>query len=130
MRADRPLIGAVLFLGAGLGLIIGYCHGTTGFNAAYPFTGSILHIDMTTTGPGVLGGLLLAMVGALFLVWAFLAALVSLFTWNQEPRRERRERVVERYSVVPSEETAVYADTPASEEKQHFWSRPSTRSHI
>jgi hypothetical protein len=76
MRADRPLIGAVLFLGAGLGLIIGYCHGTTGFNAAYPFTGSILHIDMTTTGPGVLGGLLLAMVGALFLVWAFLAALV------------------------------------------------------
>jgi hypothetical protein len=138
MRADRPLIGAVLFLGAGLGLIIGYCHGTTGFNAAYPFTGSILHIDMTTTGPGVLGGLLLIMVGALFLVWAFLAALVSLFTWEREPRRERRERVVERYSVVPAdrhsvappEETTVYADTPASEEKQHFWSRPSTRSHI
>jgi hypothetical protein len=130
MRADRPLIGAVLFLGAGLGLIIGYCHGTTGFNAAYPFTGSILHIDMTTTGPGVLGGLVLAAVGALFLVWAFLAALVSLFTWNQEPRRARRERIVERYSVVPAEETTVYADAPASEEKQHFWSRPSTRSHI
>jgi hypothetical protein len=85
---------------------------------------------MTTTGPGVLGGLLLATVGAFFLVWAFLAALVSLFTWDREPRRERRERVVERYSVVPSEETAVYADVPASEEKQHFWSRPSTRSHI
>jgi hypothetical protein len=130
MRADRPLIGAVLFLGAGLGLIIGYCHGTTGFNAAYPFTGSILHIDMTTTGPGVLGGLLLATVGAFFLVWAFLAALVSLFTWDREPRRGRRERVVERYSVVPSEQAAVYPDVPASEEKQHFWSRPSTRSHI
>jgi hypothetical protein len=130
MRADRPLIGAVLFLGAGLALIIGYCHGTTGFSAAYPFTGSILHIDMTTTGPGVLGGLVLIAVGAFFLLWAFLAALVSLFTWNDEPRRARRERVVERYSVVPSEETTVFADTPASEEKQHFWSRPSTRSHI
>ena len=131
MRVDRPLIGALLFLGAGLGLIIGYCHGTTGFSAAYPFTGSILHIDMTTTGPGVLGGLLLASMGALFLVWAFLAALVSLFTWSEEPRRARRERVVERYSVVPSEQTTVYAeDTPDSEEKEHFWSRPSTRSHI
>jgi hypothetical protein len=124
------LIGAVLFLGAGLALIIGYCHGTTGFSAAYPFSGSILHLEMTETGPGVLGGLLLMVIGALFLVWAFLAALVSLFTWQDEPRAVR-ERVVERYSVVPVEEAALPADAePASEEQEHFWSRPSTRSHI
>jgi hypothetical protein len=131
MRVDRPLIGAVIFLGAGMALIIGYCHGTTGFSAAYPFTGSVLHIDMTTTGPGVLGGLILMVMGALFLVWAFLAAIVSLFTWESEPRLSR-ERVVERrYSVVPVEEGAAPVDAETvSEEEQHFWSRPSTRSHI
>jgi hypothetical protein len=131
MRADRPLIGAVLFLGAGLGLIIGYCHGTTGFSAAYPFTGSMLHIEMTTTGPGVLGGLALLVVGAVFLVWAFLAAIVSLFTWNDEPRRTRERIVERRYSVVPVQESElpVEAET-TTEEEQHFWSRPSRSSHI
>jgi hypothetical protein len=132
MRVDRPLIGAIVFLGAGLALIIGYCHGTTGFSAAYPFSGSVLHIDMTTTGPGVLGGLLLMVLGAFFLVWAFLASIVSLFTWESEPRVRREQRVVERrYSVVPAEEGVLPADAEAtSEEQEHFWSRPSTRSHI
>jgi hypothetical protein len=129
MRVDRPLIGTVLFLGSGLALIIGYCHGTTGFSAAYPFSGSMLHIDMTTTGPGVLGGLALMVIGAFFLVWAFLAALVSLFTWDSAPRATRK-RAVEHYSVVPADEGALSEDTEASEEQHHFWSRPSTRSHI
>jgi hypothetical protein len=126
MRVDRPLLGAILFLGSGLGLIIGYCHGTTGFSAAYPFSGSMLHIDMTTTGPGVLGGLALMVVGALFLVWATLAAIVSLFTWNAAPR----ERLMARYSVVPVDEDGVAEDAEATDGRQHFWSRPSTRSHI
>lgn len=132
MRVDRPLIGAIVFLGAGLALIIGYCHGTTGFSAAYPFSGSVLHIDMTTTGPGVLGGLLLMVLGAFFLVWAFLASIVSLFTWESEPRVRREQRVVERrYSVVPAEESVLPADAEAvSEEQEQFWSRPSTRTHI
>jgi len=129
MRADRPLIGAVLFLGSGLALIIGYCHGTTGFSAAYPFSGSMLHVEMTTTGPGVLGGLALMVIGALFLVWSFLAALVSVFTWN-EPSRLSRERAAERYSVVPAEDGALPANEEITEERHHFWSRPSTRSHI
>jgi hypothetical protein len=126
MRVDRPLLGAILFLGSGMAVIIGYCHGTTGFSAVYPFSGSMLHIDMTTTGPGVLGGLGLMSVGALFLVWAFLAAIVSLFTWNQP----RRERVTARYSVVPSDDDGVPEDAEISEERQHFWSRPSRSSHI
>ncbi len=130
MRVDRPFIAAVVFLGSGLALIIGYCHGTTGFSAAYPFSGSVLHIDMTTTGAGVLGGLALMVIGALFLVWTFLAALVSLFTW-EDGRDRSRERVVGRYSVVPSDDSALPADAETtSEEQEHFWSRPSRSSHI
>jgi hypothetical protein len=87
---------------------------------------------MTTTGPGVLGGLLLMVLGAFFLVWAFLASIVSLFTWESEPRVRREQRVVERrYSVVPAEESVLPADAEAvSEEQEQFWSRPSTRTHI
>lgn len=122
MRADRPLVGAVLFLAAGLTLILAYCHGTTGFNAGYPFAGSMLHLELTTTGPAVLGGVACTAIGCLLLVWAFLAALVSLFTWTERTR----ERVVERYSVVPTADTPVYTDASETEqEHQHFWSRPA-----
>jgi hypothetical protein len=62
---------------AGFWPILGYCHGTTSFNAAYPFAGSVLHIDLTTTGPGVLGGLALVAVGLLLLAWAVIAAIVG-----------------------------------------------------
>jgi len=125
MRADRPLVGAVLFLAAGLALILAYCHGTTGFNAAYPFAGSILHLELTTTGPAVLGGVACVAIGCLLLVWAFLAAIVSLFTWTERTR----ERVVERYSVVPtsvvpSADGEGYTETSETEH-QHFWSRPA-----
>jgi hypothetical protein len=131
MRVDRPLLGAVLFLGAGMALIIGYCHGTTGFSAAYPFSGSVLHLEMTTTGPGVLGGLALMVIGALFLVWSVLAAIVSLFTWHDEPRRVRERIVERRYSVVPVEESTLPADVEhPSEEQEQFWSRPSRSSNI
>jgi hypothetical protein len=125
MRVDRPLVGAVIFLSIGLGLIIAYCHGTTGFSASYPFAGSTLHLDLTTTGPAVLGGVLCTALGCLLLVWAFLAALVSLFTWTDRTR----ERVVERYSVVPSAPPADgsgYVDVSEAEvEHKHFWSRPA-----
>jgi hypothetical protein len=81
----------VLFLAAGLGVILAYCHGTTSFNAAYPFAGSNLHIDLTTTGPAVLGGLALTAVGLLLLVWALLAAIVgqigALSGGDREPDR-------------------------------------------
>lgn len=125
MRADRPLIGAVIFLGAGLGMIIAYCHGTTGFNAAYPFAGSSLHLDLTTTGPAVLGGLACTAVGCLLLIWACLAALVSLFTWTERTK----ERVVERYSVVPAADGISHSEAEVNEEGAHFWSRPA-RTHL
>lgn len=79
MRPDRPLIAAVLLLGFGLGLIFGYCHGTAGVNAAYPFSNCSVNLCTTTTGPGALGGLGLVLLGAVLLIWTFVLALVSQF---------------------------------------------------
>ena len=77
MKADRPLILSVLLLAAGLSLILAYCHGTTNLSAAYPFSGSTLHVDFTTVGPAVLGGLALVGLGALTMIVALLAAVVG-----------------------------------------------------
>lgn len=77
MRPDRPLIGAVVALAAGIAALLAYCHGTTAFNAGYPFSASQLHIDFTTNGPAVLGGMALIAIGLLLLAWALLAAFVS-----------------------------------------------------
>jgi hypothetical protein len=123
MRSDRPLIVSVIFLGAGLGLILGYCHGTTSFNAAYPLAGSSLHLDLTTTGPAVLGGMVCTAIGCIMLIWAFLAGLVSLFTWKESTS----ERVVERYTTIETADGTSHAEAPDSEiaEHKHFWSRPA-----
>lgn len=77
MRPDRPLIGAVIALAAGVAAILAYCHGTTAFNAGYPFSACQLHIDFTTNGPAVLGGMALIAIGLLLMVWALLAAIAS-----------------------------------------------------
>ncbi len=76
MTPDRPLIVAVASLATGVGLIVGYCQGATSMNVAYPFSGSTLHIALTTSGPGVLGGLALTALGVLLLAWSVLAAIV------------------------------------------------------
>lgn len=126
MRSDRPLILAVIFLGVGLGVIIGYCNGTTGFSASYPFTNSILHLEMTTTGVGVVGGVVATAVGLLLMIWAFFAAIVSLFTGPAI----RRERYVERMSVVPHDDGAEYETEPVVAPRRHFWSRSSQGTNI
>ena len=77
MRADRPLLGAIVFLVCGLGLIIGYCNGASSFTASYPFTGSTLHVDVLTNGPAAVGGVVLTAIGLLLLLWATLAAIVG-----------------------------------------------------
>src|ERR1039458_6900860 len=77
MRADRPLLGAILFLACGLGLILGYCNDATSFTAAFPFTASTLHIDVLTNGPAAVGGEVLTALGLLLLLWAALAAIVG-----------------------------------------------------
>ena len=77
MRPDRPLIGAVATLAAGIAAILVYCHGTTAFSAGYPFSGSQLHVDFTTSGAAVLGGVALIALGLVLMAWALLAAFVS-----------------------------------------------------
>jgi hypothetical protein len=125
MRAAPPVIGAVVFLGIGLGLIFGYCHGTTSFSFAYPLSGSLLHVDFTTGGPAVLGGMICTAIGVFLLIWAFFAAFADLFT-----RGELTRGRVERYSVVPTAQGTTYTETPVVEQRKHFWSRPSSRTHI
>ena len=80
MRANGPLILAVLFVGAGLGVIFYYGVGTAGFNAAYPLSGANLQLSIATAGPAAVGGLALLALGLLILAWALICAIVGLFT--------------------------------------------------
>jgi hypothetical protein len=77
MKSDWLLILSVLCLGFGMGVILGYCTDHSTFAAAYPLAASVLHVDFTTVGPGVLGGLALIFLGCVLLVWAFFAAIVG-----------------------------------------------------
>jgi hypothetical protein len=79
MRADRLLIGSILFLGTGVGLLVAWCHGNVGFNFAVPVSGTKFNLDMTTMGAGVLAGLPLAGIGLLLLAAAFISAILAQF---------------------------------------------------
>jgi hypothetical protein len=91
MRSDRPLIASAISLTAGLSLIFGYCHGTAGFSAALPLSGSSLQLNTTTTGPAAVGGVALTGVGLLLLILALLAAIVGqiglLAGKSREPKK-------------------------------------------
>lgn len=100
MRADRPLLGAVLFLACGITLILAYCSDATTFTAAFPFTGSTLHIDVLTNGPGAVGGVVLTAVGLLFLLWAVLAAIVGQIGQLFSGRHEDPETLLDRESLL------------------------------
>jgi hypothetical protein len=79
MKSDGPLILAVLFLVAGLGVIFTYGVGTGSFNAAYPLSGANLQFSIATTGPAAVGGLALTALGLLILVWALICSFIGLF---------------------------------------------------
>ena len=98
MRCERPLIAAIAFLATGLSLIFGYCNGASSLSAAFPPAGSVLHFDITTTGPAALGGITLTAFGLLLLAWALLAAIVGQISRLFGASRER-----EMDRIVPSE---------------------------
>jgi nitrogen fixation-related uncharacterized protein len=100
MRADRPLLGAILFLACGLGLILGYCNDATSFTAAFPFNGSTLHIDVLTNGPAAVGGVVLTAVGLLLLLWAVLAAIVGQIVQLFSDRHRDPETLLDRESLL------------------------------
>ena len=104
MRANRPLILAVLFLAAGLGLIFAYCQGNTSMSLAFPFSASILQMAVTTAGPAAVGGVFLTAFGLLLLIWAFLMAIVGeMAMWGPDHRSpRRREKVLEEEVVEDS----------------------------
>jgi hypothetical protein len=112
MRSDGPLILAVLFLAAGLGVIFSYGVGTAGFNAAYPLAGANLQLSIATAGPAAVGGLALTALGLLIMAWALICALVGLFTPARdnpgrlarlEQKRLDREEVLERKRLAKEE---------------------------
>jgi len=85
------LIACILFLAAGLGLIFVYCNGASSFNAAFPVSASVFHLDVTTAGPAALGGIALIATGILLLLWALLGAIVGqislMFRRNKDDDR-------------------------------------------
>ena len=83
MKSDRMVIGAVLFLAAGLGLLLGFTNGTANVNLGYPFSATKLHADITTTGIPVIAGLPLVAAGTLLLFIALIAAIVSQFRGHE-----------------------------------------------
>jgi hypothetical protein len=89
------LVVSVLCLVVGVGLICGYCNGTTGMSLGYPVTGSSIHIDITTTGVPMLGGVVLTLGGAFLLVIAWVMAFIGLFKRNETMKERRTEPFVE-----------------------------------
>ena len=79
MKSDRLVIFAVLFLAAGLGLLIGFTTGTTGLSVGYPFSATRLHVDITTAGIPVLVGVPLMAAGIVLLLFALVAAIAAQF---------------------------------------------------
>ena len=98
MRPDRPVIGGVVCLATGVALLVAYCHDASSASLVYPFSGSTLHVDLTTTGPAVLGGLAFVALGALFLAWSLLAAIVSQISLLFH-REDRAEGIFGRYDA-------------------------------
>jgi hypothetical protein len=117
MRPDRPVIGGVVCLATGIALIVAYCHGATSASAVYPFSGSTLHIELTTTGPAVLGGLLLTAMGVVLLLWSLLAAIVSQISLLFH-REDRMESIFERRRE-PLFESDSYPESIILQEREH-----------
>lgn len=77
MSSERSLIAAVVLLGVGLGLILGYTHGSATFTAAYPVSGTLLQVSINTVGLAAMAGFVATVLGTVVLVVAFVQAIVG-----------------------------------------------------
>lgn len=93
MNSERTLLSSILFLALGLGLIFGYCHGSTiGFSAAYPVSGASLQVVINTTGLPAMAGFASTLIGILLLVIATIQAIVGQVGWPGEKASLNRAR--------------------------------------
>ena len=87
------LVFAVVCLAAGVGVIFGYCNGTTGLQFGYPLSASSIHIDITTTGAGVPIAVGLVAIGAFLLIVATIIALDGNVSTERRIRTEQTPRI-------------------------------------
>lgn len=87
MRTDRWLIASLALLVSGVWSILEWCHGTAGVNVSFPVAETKLTFDVASTGAPVLLGIPLVVLGLLFMVIAFIAALLDQF---RLPLRHRK----------------------------------------
>jgi hypothetical protein len=68
MTCERSVIASIVFLGLGLGLILGYCHDSTiSVSAAHPASAATLQFVIYTNGWPAMAGLAATVVGMLLL---------------------------------------------------------------
>ena len=72
------MIAAIVFLGLGLGLILGYCHDSTiSFSAAHPASAARFQFVIYTNGWPAMAGLAATVVGILLLFAALAFAVLA-----------------------------------------------------
>jgi hypothetical protein len=87
------LIASVVCLAIGLGVIFGYCNGTTGVSFAYPLAASSIHIDITTTGPGAVVAVVSTLLGLFLLVVATVMAVAGMLRGRSVSEEATSRRV-------------------------------------
>jgi hypothetical protein len=89
MNCERSVIASIVFLGLGLGLILGYCHDSTiSFSAAHPAAGASLQFVIYTNGWPAMAGLAATVVGILLLFAALVFAVLGHMSSRQTARHE------------------------------------------
>lgn len=78
MTCQRALMASIVFLGLGLGLILGFCHDSTiSFSAAHPAAGAALQIVINTNGLPAMAGVAATVIGVLLLFAALVLAVLG-----------------------------------------------------
>ena len=89
------LVTAVVCLGAGIGIFLCFCHGTTGVQFADSISEAAVHIDITTMGMAAILGVALSAVGAFLLIIATIMAVAAMFRRDRVSAPMKREKAFE-----------------------------------
>ena len=90
MNVARTLIASIVFLGLGLGLIVGHSHDSTiSFSAAHPASAASLQIIIHTEGLPAMAGVAASFLGVLLLFTAMVLAVLHEVGSSQIARDEK-----------------------------------------